>query len=130
MAVRAFTAPQSDVRLVGDGFFALLPDAFFLPRPSRMTDGTSLALEGFTGVLTPYERPQSLGDGWMRASFTWPLDQNQDSLRFVLSAPGILSRLGAVDVRSVRLTFTRPPLTPQEWRAVMWQELRNAWHRL
>jgi hypothetical protein len=59
-------APKGDMRLVGDGWFALRKDAFFEPKPKRMTDGMQLDAEGIDGVITDYRRPQVLGDGWER----------------------------------------------------------------
>lgn len=123
-------APRGDVRLVGDGFFALRDDALFDPRPTRLTDATELGVEKIDAVMTPYVRPQDLGDGWYRSSFSFPLDPRKDTLRFVLSAPGIASRAGAVDLRNVKFTYTRPAVGFDVWFKTLRQELANAWHRL
>lgn len=123
-------APLGDMRLVGDGWFAFRPDAFFEPKPKRLTDATDLLTEHLQGVITPYVRPDPLEDGWYRAQKTFQLDPSQDRLRFVLSAPGVMSRVGAVDIRRVTLTYRRSPLTPRGWIRLLEQELRNAWHRL
>ncbi len=129
-SVRQLSAPNGDIRIVGDGWFALTPDAFFVPQPLRVTDGTRLAYEGIVGVVTPYVRPEDLGDGWYRAQFSFPLEGTEDSVRLVLSAPGILSRAGAVDLRKITARYVRPKLTFLEWRAALLQELKNAWRRL
>ncbi len=124
-------APKGDIRFIGDGWFALQPGAFFEPKPKRFTDGTNLSLEGIHGVLTPYVQPQELGDGWYRAHFTFPLtDPSMDTLRFVLSSPGIASRLGAVDIRNVAIRYERPAMSFRAWFHVLRQELANAWHRI
>jgi hypothetical protein len=123
-------APRGDVRLVGDGFFALRDDAWFDPRPTRLTDATELGVERIEAVMTPYVRPQDLGDGWYRSTFIFSLDPRQDGLRFVLSAPGIASRAGAVDLRNVTLTYKRPAVGFEVWFKTLRQELANAWHRL
>lgn len=123
-------APVGDVRIVGDGWFALSPEAFFTPQPRRMTDGSDPLAEGVTTIHTPYLRPLALGDGWFQATTTFQLDPREDRLRFALAAPGILSRTGAVDIRNIRLTYRRPPLSWEEWQRVLKEELRNAWYRL
>jgi hypothetical protein len=123
-------APFGDVRLIGDGWFAFRPDAFFEPKPKRLTDATDLATEHLRGVITSYKRAEALEDGWYRARKTFTVDPSLDRLRIVLSAPGVASRVGAVDVRRMTLIYRREPLTLRGWFALLEQELRNAWHRL
>jgi hypothetical protein len=118
------------VRIVGDGFFALRPDAFFEPKPRRLTDSTLLDIEGTQAVITDYERAVALDGGWKKSRFTFRLNPALDHLRFVLSAPGVKSRTGAVDVRRVTLIYRRPPLLQSDWLRILRQELANAWHRL
>lgn len=122
--------PRGDVRLIGDGWFSFSPDAWFAPQPRRITDGSDPLREGMTRIVTPYQRPEAIGDGWYRAKAVFALDPTQDTLRIALSTPGIVSRNGAVDIRHVRLTYQRPPLSWDEWRRVVWLEVRNAWRRL
>jgi hypothetical protein len=129
-APQTLVAPNGDVRIIGDGWFAFSRDAFFSPEPRRVTDQTSLDREGINGVLAPYVRPESLGDGWYRATISLALDPSLDHVRLALSAPGITSRSGSVDIRRVTLTYTRPPLSWNEWFRVVRQELANAWHRI
>ncbi|MFH1078468.1 MAG: hypothetical protein V1745_04300, partial [Patescibacteria group bacterium] len=123
-------APEGDIRFVGDGWFALREDAFFEPKPKRFTDGTEPTREGIEAVVTPFIRPQDLGDGWYRATFPYDIDPTMDTLRFVLSAPGIASRMGAVDIRRVTVTYRRPALSFEQWWTVLRQEAVNAWRRL
>lgn len=129
-AVAPLTAPVGDVRIVGDGWFALEQDAFFEPQPRRLTDASDPLAEGVTDIHTAYQKPENVGDGWYRARATFVLDPREERLRFALSAPGIASRTGAVDIRAVRLTYKRPPRSGAEWRRVLTEELRNAWYRL
>ncbi len=124
------SAEKGDVRFVGDGFFALRQDAFFEPRPRRMSDGTQLERDGITAVLTPYTRPQALGDGWYRYTGSFTVDPTLDNLRFVVSAPGLMARAGAIDIRKIDLTFHRQAVTFGDWWKILRQELANAWHRL
>lgn len=123
-------APVGDIRMIGDGFFALTPEAFFVPQPRRVTVFTDLEREGILGVITPYQRPVALGDGWYRATLRFALDASRDHVRFALSTPGVFERGTAVDIRRVRLTYRRPPLSPSEWLRVLRIEAANAWHRL
>jgi hypothetical protein len=123
-------APKGDVRIIGDGLFALRQDAYFEARPRRFTDGTNVDRENIHAVITTYAQPERLEDGWLRSTFTFTLDPTLDRLRFVLSAPGIASRAGAVDVRLVQLTYHRPAQRFSDWLHTMRQELANAWHRL
>lgn len=123
-------APNGDIRFIGDGWFALQPDAFFEPKPKRMTDGTDLKIEGVEGVVTPYRKPERLDGEWMRATFTFSIDPTLDRLRFVLSAPGVASRLGAVDIRKITIRYRRPAVSLSGWWDVLVQEAANAWRRL
>ena len=123
-------APKGDARFIIDGFAALRQDAFFEPQPRRFTDGTKLDIEGTDAVVTPYVRPIALEGNWHRATFHLSIPSTIDTLRFALSAPGISSRLGSVDVRRISLTYHRPANTWSDWMHVIRQELVNAWHRL
>lgn len=125
-----FVAPQGDVRIIADGFFAMEKEAYFQPQPTRLTAQTEPAAEGIQAVLTNYQPTQDLGGGWRRARGTFVLPKNVETLRFVLSAPGVTSRAGAVDVRKVTYTFRRQPMTMETWWRYMLQEAKNAWRRL
>ncbi len=124
------SAPQGDVRFVGDGFFAFSPEAFFEPKPRRLTDSTDLNAERISAVLTDYRQPEKLDGEWLRSNFSFTLEPTADRLRFVLSAPGVLTRSAAVDIRRVTLTYRREAVNWQDWWYIIRQELANAWHRL
>ncbi|MDD5726151.1 MAG: hypothetical protein PHC53_01925 [Patescibacteria group bacterium] len=124
------SATHGDIRLVADGYFAFSPETFFEPQPRKLTPQTDGSKEGIQAVLTPYVRVQDLGDGWKRASLTLPITPDLDTLRFVLSAPGIASRAGSVDIRHVALTYCRPPVTWRTWWSLLLAEAKRAWHRL
>ena len=123
-------APVGDLRIIGDGWFTFTPDAFFAPQPRRVTDFMDPEAEGIRAVLTPYERPVPLGDGWYRASVRFKLEPSANNVRLALSAPNLLTRAGAVDIRRFRLTYRRQPLTLSEWWRVVRQEAGNAWRRV
>lgn len=126
----AILAPKGDIRVIGDGYFALRNDAFFEPKPRRFGDGTDTNKEHVNAVMTPYVKPTSLSDGWFVSTFHFQLNPTLDQLRFVLSAPGVLSRSGAVDFRHITLTYHRSALTWHDWLLTIRRELANAWHRL
>lgn len=122
-------APIGDIRVIGDGYFSLSEETFFLPEPRRITAWTEPDREGIQAVITSYERPKSLGDGWYRGSGSFSLQPEKDELRIALSVPGILTRAGALDIRRVKLTYSRAPLSWSEWWRLIRHEAVNAWHR-
>ncbi|MFH1620674.1 MAG: hypothetical protein ABIB04_01170 [Patescibacteria group bacterium] len=123
-------APQGDVKIIGDGFFALRDDAFFEPKPRRLTDTTETDKEHIQAVITPYEKPEKLEQGWYRSHFNFTINPSLDRIRFVVSTPGIASRAGALDIRSVKLTYTRSMKGTGDYWKIIKQELANAWRRL
>lgn len=123
-------APRGDVRVIADGYFGFDQSAFFEPQPRRLTASTLGSREGIEAVLTSYQRVEDLGDGWMRAKYGFPISSDVGSLRFVLSAPGIASRAGAVDVKRVSVTFRRAPMDLQSWWELLIQEAKMAWRRI
>ena len=128
-AVELF-APNGDIRIIGDGWFALSRGAFFEPKPTRMTDATDLEVEKMVGVITDYKRPENLDNEWLRARFSYPLQGNEDRLRFVLSAPGVTARVGAVDIGRITVTYKRDPLSFRAWWNLIKMEAINAYKRL
>lgn len=123
-------APVGDVRIISDGFFALSDNTFFEPRPRHLKPETHGVQEGLVAVITDYESVKALGDEWVLAHTSFEIPEQADMLRFVLSAPGIRSRAGAVDVRKLSLTYSRPPMTWETWWQVLYNEAKNAYHRL
>lgn len=123
-------APRGDIRFLGDAYFSFDPSALFLPSPRRLTDNTDLQKEGIYAVITPYQKPDELGEGWKRLHLRFPIEDARDRLFFVLSAPGILLRQGAVDIRSAEFTYRRAPMAQGEWWVYLKRELANAWRRL
>ncbi len=124
------TIPNGDAKVVLDGFAAVSPEAFFEPMPHRFTDATQLAKEGIHAVLTPYAPPRTLEDGWLRSTFLFSTPKRADTIRFVLSAPGVGDRLGSVDVRRITVTYRRSAQNFRDWLRALRQELSNALHRI
>lgn len=122
-------ASAGNVRIIGDGFFALDRAASFTPRPRRLTADADPAAEGITAVLTPYQSPEELEDGWYGVRASYQLSSTED-LKFSLALPGIVSREGAFDIRAARLEYRRPPLTRDQWPEVVRREIRSIIQRL
>jgi hypothetical protein len=122
-------APVGTIRFIGDGYFSLDPGMTFLPYPRRLTADADPASEGITAVLTPYQKPVDLGDGWWRVTTRYSLLDTRD-LKFVLSLPGIISRSGAFDIRYSILEYRRPALSWPAFLETMKREARSAIQRL
>jgi hypothetical protein len=127
---RELSARMGNVRVIGDGFFALDRDAAFLPRPRRLTADTDPANEGITAILTPYIAPQNLGDGWYRVSTSFTLARALDDLKFSLALPGIITRTGAFDIRSATIAHRRPSLSIPQLLVTLRREASAALQRL
>ncbi|MCL4732510.1 hypothetical protein KJZ71_01745 [Patescibacteria group bacterium] len=123
-------APAGDIRIIGDGWFALSPDRFFAPEPRRVTASMDPDREGIRAILTPYRRPEPLGDGWYRQTLTFRIDPGSDHMRLSVSAPGLLTRAGAVDIRRVTLEYRRAAVSWEDWWRILRSEAVNAWRRL
>jgi len=103
---RQVVAPEGNVRIVGDAFFAVDPSKLFYPRLRRLTDATNLDREGIKAVVTPYIQPETTVDGWKKLTVAFG-GLSGDQFKFTLSAPGMESRGGSVDVRAVDLAYQR-----------------------
>ena len=128
-AVR-FSAPKGNVRLIADGYFALEESALFLPSPRRLTAESHPKEEGIIAIITPYEQPQALSDGWYQAKANYQILGDPDTLKFSLAVPGVASRSGAIDVRAFSLAYERPALSWKEWLQSVRREISSAWRRL
>ncbi len=125
------TLPQGDVRVIGDGYVALSPETLFLPYPRRLTDASLPLEEGIDAIVTPYQQPESLGDGWWKLHTTFDLTRPlPDRLKFSLSLPAILSRNGALDIRSVQLRYERPAVRWEDWAQTLKEEIVSMLKRL
>ncbi len=117
------SAPQGDVRVVGDGFFAFDPDALFLPKPRRFTDSTDPIAEGIRVVLTPYQGAEPLDEGWVKIHAHFPMSASQGTVTLAISAPGLAGRHASVDVRHVELWYERFDITLRGWLNALRREV-------
>lgn len=122
--------PKADMRYIGDGFFAFDPAQLFLPMPRRFTDASDPLTEGIDAILTSYERPTVLNDGWVRVrvEFALPIPHEREKISF--TAPGLFARGGAIDVRDVGIEYQRSPFTFAEMGDILFREMHAAWKRI
>ncbi len=126
---KVLEASKGNVRIIGDGFFALDRNAAFLPSPRRLTAETDPIAEDITAVLTPYEKPLDLGNDWFRVATRYSLFDTRDQ-KFSLSLPGIISRNGSFDIRSASVSYQRPPLSMSQILITLRREASSIFHRL
>lgn len=122
--------PIGNVRIVGDGYFAVDAQAAFVPALRRLTADAKPAEEGIIAIRTPYKAPQDLGGGWYRVTASFELPDTSASQKLALGLPGLQYRLGAFDIRAAQLRFVRPSLSPQELWQTLKAEARRAYQRL
>ncbi|MCK9360726.1 hypothetical protein M0Q28_00660 [Patescibacteria group bacterium] len=130
VGVASLNLERGSLRMVGDGYFSPDPASLFYPSPRRLTADANPAEEGVVAVLTPLVPPERLADGWWRVRTSWKLPASQEPLRIALGLPGIVTRVGAFDIRHAELMYRRPPLSWSEWWRAVRRELASAWRRL
>ena len=126
---RVIKAPLGDIRIIGDGFFAFSPQALFLPSPRRLTDASDPIGEGIQAVITSYVAPARTEDGWWRIALDTRLTPGDDRPKISLSAPGILSREGTIDIRRAELIYKRQFASMEDWMVVLRAEARGIINR-
>lgn len=119
-------AEKGNIRLVSDGYFAPDQQALFYPVFRKLTADSQLMREGVRAVQTPYQGAIDMGDGWYRVQTSFTIPKTSAHQRIALSAPGITSRLGAVDIRFVTIRYRRNPLTLNSIWEVLLAEGRRA----
>lgn len=124
---REVTVPRGDLRIVGDAFFSFSPQALFLPSPRRLTDASDPLGEGVQAVITPYIRPIATRDGWWRVAVDMRLHPNDERPKLSISAPGVRSREGWVDIRFAELTYHRSIASFRVWVRGILHDLKVAW---
>lgn len=117
--VQGFT-PSGDVLIVGEGKFAFTRDAFFDPYPIELGSFTDLDALGMDYVFSTYQ-PVRQNQNWQTAMATFVISElaSQDnSLKFTLSMPAIITHQTMVDVHAINLTFSKKPMT-------IWEFIKN-----
>jgi len=126
---KQLSAGKGNIRVIGDGFFSLDATASFLPRPRRLTADADPVAEGITAILTPYQKPVDLDDGWFRVATSYVL-RDEGDLKFSLALPGIISRTGAFDIRSASVEYRRPALSTQQLMVTLRREASAIFNRI
>ncbi|KKW30029.1 MAG: hypothetical protein UY72_C0025G0005 [Candidatus Uhrbacteria bacterium GW2011_GWD2_52_7] len=109
-----------DIKMTGDGKFALASDMFFDPDPVALT-----AAYIYANTAVP-----AWQDGWRVADATFSLASlatENGAYKFALSLPGLEELGSTVDVHAVTLTFTKPATS---WGAALYSQARAFWHAL
>jgi len=103
--------PKSDVVINGVGYFAFSQDQFFEPTPYHIMQITGPKdLERVDYVLTSYQPPQQLGDGWVKVNRDFDLKNAvapKGRLSWVVSAPGLTDNQRFIDIKDIELTLSK-----------------------
>lgn len=114
-----------DVKIVGEGKFALSKESFFDPDPRPLTAGTNLddpAIQYVYASVSPIATDTS---GWRTATTTFNLAslvKEGGAYKLALSLPGFHADLHTVDIHSLTATFHKAPIS--FWTAIK-NELRR-----
>jgi hypothetical protein len=117
-----------DVKMTGEGKFALSRDAFFDPDARSLTAHTNLHDGTLAYLVANVPSVEMTSDGWRTASARFDLSalvKESGAYKFALSLPGLVADGETVDIHRIHVTFRKEPISV--WTAV-YQELR-AWKR-
>ena len=117
----SLTTPQNDIKLVGDGNFALSRNQMFDP-PRYLSYTPGMDLEGYDFIYADYPQPQQHGE-WLVAQTTMTNEMytNKDHIvRFAVTMPGLAENHRALNIQSLQVIFEKHPLTPRYlWSKIM-----------
>lgn len=119
-----------DVKMTGEGKFALSRAAFFDPDPRALTATTDIENDSIKFVVANLPSILKTADGWRTASATFALSSlvtESGAYKFALSLPGQGIDGEVVDVHKISVTFHKDPISL--WRAI-WEEARLWKHAL
>ncbi len=115
-----------DVKMTGEGKFALSRGSFFDPDARSLTVSTNVHDGTLAYLVADLPRVDMTSDDWRTASATFDLTalvKESNAYKFALSLPGLVVDEESVDVHRIIVTFHKEPISM--WAAV-WEELR-AW---
>lgn len=115
--MREVIAPLGDIKITGEGKYALSASSFFDPDPIALTPYTPLENSQLNFVLADLS-PVLESEGWRVASAEFELAElamENGAYKFALSVPGVHEPDAQVAVHKIQVTFTRPPLTVREF---------------
>lgn len=124
--VVAGVTDAGDVKMTGEGKFALSRGAFFDPDPHSLTVNTDVNDGTLAYLVAELPAVSTTADGWRSASTTFDLAslvQEAGAYKFALSLPGRVVDEEPIDIHRISVTFHKEPIS---LRTAIWQELR-AW---
>lgn len=108
--VNELKSPVGDIKITGEGKYALSETSFFDPDPVPVTAFTDVEATGVQHVLANLAPIKFVG-GWRVASADYELKSlatESGAYKFALSAPGVHDSLGQVAVHAITVTFEKP----------------------
>lgn len=114
-----------DIKIIGEGKFALSKDLFFDPDPKPLTASTNLndpAIQYVYASLPPVATDAS---GWRTATATFDLAslaKESGAYKFALSLPGLSVDHESVDIHQLTATFHKAPIS-------LWTAIKNELRR-
>lgn len=117
--IRSITVPLNDVEFFGNGFFAFTRESFFDPNGSVERLMPNIDFENTDFLLyADYTTPVQIGS-WIHATAQYDIRkdhlQENNSLYFILSAPGISKISTDVLIRNLTITLEKEPFS---WRDI------------
>lgn len=117
-----------DVKMTGEGKFALSRGSFFDPDPRSMTVSTNLEDGTLAYLVADVPPVMTTPEGWRTASAVFDLStlvKESGAYKFALSLPGQVVDEESIDIHRIVVTFHKDPLS---LRDAILEELR-AWKR-
>lgn len=120
-------SPVGDMKITGEGKYALSADAYFDPDPASITAFSDIVSLGVEYVYA--HLPESVErDGWRIASSTFLLSelvQEGGAYKFALSAPGLTTFETAPEIHRITVRFNGESPTVRQMLANIWHRLKN-----
>lgn len=117
-----------DVKMSGEGKFALTLSSFFDPDPRSLSVGTDLSDDAVQYLVTSLAPKQTTESGWRAASATFDLAslaQESGAYKFAFSLPGQAVDGEAIDLHRVTIVFQKEKVSIM---TAMYEEMR-LWYR-
>lgn len=128
LGLASVTVPKGDLLIRGAGHYALSPEMYFNPDPTRLEWDTDLDALGINYVIATYTPPTVEGElVRARAVFsTEGVPKFRGAWKFALSLPGVYDTEGSIDVASVKATLRREPLSAGDFLSRVFKKLAGA----
>lgn len=119
-AMTTLVVPESDVIIRGDGYFAFAREQFFVPTgfSHTTTIKNTSDTENISYILTSDYYPPRVSDRWKEQEVSFTLDNavfNNDSLSWVLHAPNLKAKNGALMIKKIEVDLFKKPAIRIPW---------------